>query len=348
MEKKKDLERLSVTLLKSVADNHPEVVSLKDVFRDIADENNSVARLTKKSRELRAQGKTAEAAKLKAQCGMVVAAAICKGGHGMDNIVALAQKVMIDIDHVDKEDMEGVVGAVMADKHTMFCHITNSEVGVRAFATWVMVDDYGVIVPMEEFAWDGVMPHEEYLEVSKMIHAVAYRKIAVYYTNITGYPVDPQTGNINRGAFLCHDSKASFNECAEPFYIPQAEVRAEWQKCQAEKRRMTELARRRCSNGNRAISSKYADVYDLVEDWVSRDVAYAPGTYNRYVCKCGYLLCEFGVSLAEAEQWAVARFCDYRRSAVESIFRSCYRKGRFGIRVFNQIQSQNNKNYGKY
>lgn len=76
------------------------------------------------------------------------------------------------------------------------------------------------------------------------------------------------------------------------------------------------------------------DVFALVEKWVSRHTQYAETTYNRYVCQCGYLLCEFGVSHAEAEQWAVGRFNDYNSSDVRSIIASCYRNGSFGKRQF--------------
>lgn len=171
-------------------------------------------------------------------------------------------------------------------------------------------------------------------------HREAFDAISIYIHERHGVHIDASGSDICRACFLPYDPDCYFN--ADYRNLPSCSIDLKvWLK---EKHYIEERIRKQHTSKVSCSESRSAnDVYELVERWVSKDVAYAKGSFNRYVCKCGYLLCEFGVSEAEATQWAINRFSDYRNSDVKSIFRSCYRYGNFGKREFinklNKIQS---------
>lgn len=177
---------------------------------------------------------------------------------------------------------------------------------------------------------------------TELSHKEKFDAISCYIVQRYGVQIDKSGSDICRACFLPYDPDCYLN----PNYENPTPSKLDLRVWLEEKRKMEEKERRGASvkiaTNDGATKGNYNDVYDLVENWVSRDVAYAKGSYNRYVCKCGYLLCEFGVSESEAKQWAISRFNDYRSNEVSCIIRSCYRNGEFGKREF---RSSHNTNY---
>jgi len=168
-----------------------------------------------------------------------------------------------------------------------------------------------------------------------LTHREAFDAISEYVLQRYKVKVDASGSDICRACFLPHDPNCYVHPDLKNMKASAIDLRV-WQNERKGKR--AKVAK---SVGTPFTGNTFDDVYGLVESWVSRDVTYAPGSYNRYVSKCGYLLCEFGVAEAEATEWAISRFFDYRPSDLISIFRSCYRNGCFGKRNF--IQKNNKK-----
>lgn len=160
-----------------------------------------------------------------------------------------------------------------------------------------------------------------------LTHAEVFAAISAYIFNMYGIETDKSGSDIIRTCFICFDRGCYIAPDLGKLRAPRINL-AMWIA-------HLRLLRHQACKAQRTSFTGYAkDVFELVERFVSRDTAYAPGTYNRYVSKCGYLLCEYGVPESEAEDWAVSRFSDYESSDVRSIFRSCYRGGTFGKRQF--------------
>lgn len=322
-----------VSSFKSRSDHVPEVINTQEVCRRMTECGGELERITLESRQARKDGDEAKAKMLKATCGMYVPSGIFSGGHGKEHLMAITGGLLGDIDDVTKEQMPKLMEKLHRDQHTLLSHITNSEEGARIIAHWIMIDDDGEVIPMERFAWNHRCPHDEYLQKVELIHSIAYAKAKLHYFNVTGMYFDKQTANINRGGYYCHDKECYYNADAQPFVLTLHEVREAWQAQQ----RQSEEARNAIwqVQYQRLDGTPYASVFDLVESWVSRDIAYAPGSYNRYVMKCLYLLNEFQVSYDLARQWAVQRFADYPQRELLSIVRSCMKSTPRTIRTFN-------------
>lgn len=179
------------------------------------------------------------------------------------------------------------------------------------------------------------------LDDTGLSHREKFDAIATYILQRYKVAIDKSGSDICRACFLPFDPDCYFDANFHDMEPSSIDLGV-WLE---EKRKMADKSRRAnaCVNQANHTSEYCSDVYELVERWVSKDVTYAKGSYNRYVCKCGYLLCEFGISEAEATQWAINRFSDYKSCDVKSIFRSCYRYGNFGKREF--INKQNKISY---
>lgn len=154
----------------------------------------------------------------------------------------------------------------------------------------------------------------------QLSHRECFDAICTYIRQMYHVVADPSGSNIDRACYLPYDPEAYINLHAP--HKPKINLRL-WLDV---KRGQQQTKRKQTGR----YEGKPRDVFERVERWVSRRTVYAPGTYNRYVCSCGYLLCEFGVAESEAEDWAVNRFDDYDSCQVRNIIRSCYRNGRFG------------------
>ncbi len=164
-----------------------------------------------------------------------------------------------------------------------------------------------------------------------MTHAEVFAAVSAYIKRVYGIEADKSGSDICRTCFLPYDPTCYIAPNLANLHTPRINL-AMWIA-------HLRLQHRQASMVHKTSYSGYAkDVYELVERFVSRDTMYAPGSYNRYVSKCGYLLCEYGVPESEAEDWAVERFSDYESSDVRKIFRSCYRGGTFGKRKFSSRQ----------
>lgn len=160
-------------------------------------------------------------------------------------------------------------------------------------------------------------------------HKECFAAISEYILQKYEIKPDASGSNVDRACFLPYDRECYLNLNFSKWHEPAINLHFA-----LEEKRKREQAEYHAVM--KSFSGKAHDVYELVERWVSRDTAYIEGSYNRYVMKCGYLLCNFGVPEPEAEEWAVARFNDYESRQVRSIIQSCYRNGEFGTKTFKK------------
>lgn len=160
-------------------------------------------------------------------------------------------------------------------------------------------------------------------------HKDCFTAIAAYLKDRYGMPVDKSGSDVTRLCFLPYDPRCYIRPEGKAAFAPKVDLRAWLRKSMVD----FIVTNPPCDN---SFGGKSQNVFELIERWVSRDVSYAPGTYNAYVSRCGYLLCNFGVPEPEATQWAIQRFPDYKADMLRSVISSCYRNGQFGTRQFLQ------------
>lgn len=308
------------------ADKAPRLTDIDQVYRFVVDPDSYVARFTRLSRQQRREGNDDEARRLKAACGFYVPSAVLEGGHGQDCLRSLSQYVMLDFDHIAPSRMAEVTDLVRRDPHTLMSHVTNSQVGVRIIARYEMMDDISGTGVHTVPAYTGHIPFDRYLCLAQAYHATAYAAIAAHYVELLGCPADPQTSNINRGAYYCYDPEAYLNADAAPFVIPVSAVRQRLQQPRGQHPGANGAEESGAAPRFRA-DGRFSNVFDFVEHCVQRHCSYAPGQRNAYICRCCYMLHDYHVPRDIVLQWVDQRFSDFPARERYSIVRSCCREG---------------------
>lgn len=327
------------SVLYSFYDKSPKSMLLSSILRMHTDTNGEVYERTMRSRKARNEGNIDEAKKLKSKTPMYIPAVLCKGGRTEDCITALTGCCISDTDEIPLEDMPRCEQIAKTDSHTLFANVTNSERGIRVIFRWVAVDENGEVIPDTFFVWDGKEAHDEFIARVKPYHSAAWKVGNAYYAERLGHPCDEHTKDINRLSFMAHDPKAVLNEEAEPFVITPDMVEPYKRQCHA----TTHHAAGSQIKSHYFSEGRFSNVFDLVEDWVSRDVAYTMGHRNQYITRCMFLLCEFGVLKEGAIFWGVRRFSDYGEKGVIQTANSCYRKAKFNTKTFNNLKHEYQK-----
>ena len=332
--------KTDMSYFQSVADKQPTIINFMALSLLLVSDPVLKSK-TLASRDARGRGDKALADRLKKSCGAITPSAICEGGHRQENVVALTQYGLYDGDHIPIGQMDEVVRRVKKDSHTLLAYITNSGSGIRVIYQWEATDADGVVLTPEFFTWDSTKETQaEFLQRVLNYHRAAFAVGNEYYSRLTGIPFDSQTKDVTRLSLLAHDADAFFCPIASVFTITPAEIAryGEYSSAMAfpQQHVVSSPLAPAARTGSVATTrnSRYTNVFDLIEAWVSHTTLYAHGSWNRYVMRCGYLLCEFGVAIETAIDWATARFSDYRSSDVRSIIRSCYRRAEFGKRTF--------------
>ena len=141
--------------------------------------------------------------------------------------------------------------------------------------------------------------------LNKRLFPIAWRAVNDHYANLTGIAIDDQCKNATRMSVLCHDPNALFRPDATAFPSPRI------------------VSERPAPRPGKAVSAKRAA--KTVRLLVERDGAvYEAHRHNDYISRCLYWMNRFGVSLEDAEGWALETFADYDAHAIRSAAKSCY------------------------
>ena len=141
--------------------------------------------------------------------------------------------------------------------------------------------------------------------LDKRLFPIAWRAVNDHYANLTGIAIDDQCKNATRMSVLCHDPNALFRPDAIAFPSPRI------------------ASERPTRRPGKSVSAKRAA--KTVRQLVEQDgAAYEPHRHNDYISRCLYWMNRFGVSLEDAEGWALETFADYDAHAIRSAAKSCY------------------------
>lgn len=178
-----------------------------EIWSLVTSTSNDIHRYTQLSRQARAEGRTAEAARLKASCGMFTPACQCRADRKAEHLVGLTLVGMVDLDHVAADVLPATLERVRTDRHTFFCQVTNSQQGIRILFRYQLAQSEPEPTTPEE------MTH---------LYLQAWRVGNDYYARLTGQEPDRSCKDTVRASFFCHDAEAYLCEEAEPFTVGAA------------------------------------------------------------------------------------------------------------------------------
>lgn len=126
---------MQVSLFNGFADKNPKPITIHEVVEIIrADQRLQV--LTENHRRYRAAGDTSRANAEKEHMPCNSVAVLFSGGKQQKHIVAFTGLSLVDIDHINKENIPSVLEKVRGDEHTLLAYTTISGEGVRIIARY--------------------------------------------------------------------------------------------------------------------------------------------------------------------------------------------------------------------
>lgn len=288
--KKNYMNPFYLDLFKGYTDKNPVTVTLDEAVRLITtDDARRTATLSYRHHAYVLQNSSA-AQRTKAAMPCMAVAVRFSGGKQKTNIVGWTGLSLVDIDHVEEQEVPALLEKIRTDAHTLLAYVTISGRGVRILYRWQLT---------------GGNFMDEKVPTSKAnfsCYARAFRMGNDYYAKLLGKETDRQCKNATRLCGLAHDPQAYYNPEALPFEV-EASLLAD-------------------GRGRKAVPLTRA-LPVVKAELEEAGIAYKPGHHNEYISRMGYLMNLYGVELEALTKWAVEEFGDYAGD-VPAILRSCY------------------------
>ena len=275
-----DMNNLQLSLFRGVHDTQPRPVTLMELVTMMRTDQ-SVRDLTEKHRYARTTGDEQGAKRYKHMMASFGVAARFEGGRQQKHIVEYTGLSLVDIDHIDKENIPSVLEKVQGDEHTLLAYTTLSGEGLRILARYVFNDNVNDN-ENQPSGWEKIAEPKSSssLTLSFSNYKLAFLAINEYYQNLTGLSTDGQCKNVGRISTIAYDENLYYNPEAVPFVIKMEE-----KKPVGRPRKRVEGLELRVEG--RVKSCKVSDVESLVlRELEQCGIVYEAGTYNKYVSAC--------------------------------------------------------------
>ena len=269
---------------------HPMCVTMERVVEIIRSDNRLEQRTRQHRICIQQSGDPNASTSLKRASPCLAIAVRFDGGKRREHIVGWTGLSLVDIDHVEEQEIPPLMERIRADVHTLLAYVTISGRGIRILYRWTLP---------EGDAMDTQQPQSK---ANTMRYAEAFRMGNDHYAHSLGVETDRQCKNPTRLCGLAHDPQAYYNPGAVPFVVnlPKSVNKSH--------RKAIPLAR----------------VLPVVkEELAQAGIEYRAGHHNEYISRMGYLMNLYGVELEELTEWAVEEFAGYDGD-VPGILRSCY------------------------
>ena len=284
------MNHLSFDLFRGYTENMPVQVTLDDAVRLItSDDSLRIATLTYRH-DAYVRQNSAAAQRVKAAMPCLAIAVRFDGGKRREHIVEWTGLSLVDIDHVEEQEVSALMERIRTDAHTLLAYITISGRGIRILYRWTLP---------EGDAMDRQQPHGK---GNTMRYTEAFRMGNDHYAHALGVETDRQCKNPTRLCGLAHDPQAYYNPEAVPFVINLPKS---------------------VNNSHRKAVGLSRVLPVVQEELAQAGIEYCAGHHNEYISRMGYLMNLYGVDLEELTHWAVEEFDDYDGD-VPAILRSCY------------------------
>ena len=284
------MNHFSFDLFRGYTENMPVQVTLDDAVRLItSDDSLRTATLTYRH-DAYVRQNSAAAQRVKAAMPCLAIAVRFDGGKRKEHIVEWTGLSLVDIDHVEEQEVPALMERIRTDAHTLLAYITISGRGIRILYRWTL---------SEGDAMDRQQPQGK---ANTMRYAEAFRMGNDHYAHTLGVETDRQCKNPTRLCGLAHDPQAYYNPESVPFVIAPP--------------KSVNKPHRKAVGLSRVLSV-------VKEELAQAGVEYCAGHHNEYISRMGYLMNLYGVDLEEVTRWAVEEFNDYAGD-VPAILRSCY------------------------
>lgn len=233
-----------------------------------------------------------------------------RGGRSNATLVKYLGYIVIDIDHLSKEELARILQTVRACSYTRIAFISPKGMGLKIIAHTQRPD--------------GTLP--DTIQEIEDFHNAAYNKVASFYSQLCQTEIDTSGQDVGRTCLLSYDPGIYFNRDATPFIVEQPPL---FYKTQKKKKTP---GRKKQETDNNPISeetalnyhSSHASLMVTLNYYHNKSEKYTEGNRNNYL---HHLACKYnrhGIPEQEAAAFIKSLFTDLPTEETDSLIASAY------------------------
>ena len=233
-----------------------------------------------------------------------------RGGRSNATLVKYLGYIVIDIDHLSKEELARILQTVRACSYTRIAFISPKGMGLKIIAHTQRPD--------------GTLP--DTIQEIEDFHNAAYNKVASFYSQLCQTEIDTSGQDVGRTCLLSYDPGIYFNRDATPFIVEQPPL---FYKTQKKKKTP---GRKKQETDNNPVSeetalnyhSSHASLMVTLNYYHNKSEKYTEGNRNNYL---HHLACKYnrhGIPDQEAAAFIKSLFTDLPTEETDSLIASAY------------------------
>lgn len=233
-----------------------------------------------------------------------------RGGRSNATLVKYLGYIVIDIDHLSKEELARILQTVRACSYTRIAFISPKGMGLKIIAHTQRPD--------------GTLP--DTIQEIEDFHNAAYNKVASFYSQLCQTEIDTSGQDVGRTCLLSYDPGIYFNRNATPFIVEQPPL---FYKTQKKKKTP---GRKKQETDNNPVSeetalnyhSSHASLMVTLNYYHNKSEKYTEGNRNNYL---HHLACKYnrhGIPEQEAAAFIKSLFTDLPTEETDSLIASAY------------------------
>ena len=233
-----------------------------------------------------------------------------RGGRSNATLVKYLGYIVIDIDHLSKEELARILQTVRACSYTRIAFISPKGMGLKIIAHTQRPD--------------GTLP--DTIQEIEDFHNAAYNKVASFYSQLCQTENDTSGQDVGRTCLLSYDPGIYFNRDATPFIVEQPPL---FYKTQKKKKTP---GRKKQETDNNPVSeetalnyhSSHASLMVTLNYYHNKSEKYTEGNRNNYL---HHLACKYnrhGIPEQEAAAFIKSLFTDLPTEETDSLIASAY------------------------
>lgn len=233
-----------------------------------------------------------------------------RGGRSNATLVKYLGYIVIDIDHLSKEELARILQTVRACSYTRIAFISPKGMGLKIIAHTQRPD--------------GTLP--DTIQEIEDFHNAAYNKVASFYSQLCQTEIDTSGQDVGRTCLLSYDPGIYFNRDATPFIVEQPPLFYKTQKKQKTPGRKKQETDNNPVSEETALNyhSSHASLMVTLNYYHNKSEKYTEGNRNNYL---HHLACKYnrhGIPDQEAAAFIKSLFTDLPAVETDSLIASAY------------------------
>lgn len=252
-----------------------------------------------------------------------------RGGRSSATLIRYLGHIVIDIDHLNQEELARILPLVKECKHTRIAFVSPKGMGLKI-----------VVCACRP---DGTLP--ETIQEIEDFHNAAYNKVSSFYAQLCQVEIDTSGQDVGRTCLFSYDPNIYFNPDASIFIVEQPPLFYKSQK----KRKVSGKKKTGTPQGAHPLTeetalnyhSSHASLMVTLNYYHNKSEEYTTGNRNNYLHHLACMYNRYGIPEEEASAFIKSQFTDLPADETDSLIASAYaHTEEFNTRKLNTTQKR--------